>query len=82
MNSVATDKLKADLLNVDWNKVYQDDDVNVASNTFLSTDKNIYERNCPIKRVCVNQKSRDKPWITNELKNACRKKINLYIRFF
>ena len=78
MNSVATDKLKADLQNVDWNKVYQDDDVNVASNTFLPTDKNIYERNCPIKRVCVNQKSR----ITNELKNACRKKINLYIKFF
>ena len=35
LNSVAIDKLKADLLNVDWNKVYQDDGVNVAYNSFF-----------------------------------------------
>ena len=57
MNIAAIDKFKADLLNADWNRVYQEDDVNVAYNTFLSTVKNINERNCPIKRVCINQKS-------------------------
>ena len=42
---------------------------------------NIYNKHCPLVKVCVNQKYNDKPWFTTSLKNACRKKNTLYLKF-
>ena len=33
---------------------------------------------CPVKTIRAQVARRDKPWITNGLKNACRKKNRLY----
>ena len=50
-----------------WNNVLQSDDVNVAYN-------------CPVKKAHAKGIYK-KPWITNGLKNACRKKNGLYRSF-
>ena len=45
---------------------------------FLSIFSEQYNICCPVKTIRVQVARRDKPWITNGLKNACRKKNRLY----
>ena len=45
---------------------------------FLSIFYEQYNICCPVKTIRAQAARRDKPWITNGLKNACRKKKRLY----
>ena len=45
---------------------------------FLSIFSEQYNICCPVKTIRAQVARRDKPWITNGLKNACRKKTRLY----
>ena len=45
---------------------------------FLSIFSEQYNICCPVKTIRAQVARRDKPWITNGLKNACRKKNRLY----
>ena len=63
-----------------WNNVLQSDDVNVAYINFIETFSKLYNLHCPVKKSHAKGISK-KPWITNGLKNACRKKNDLYRSF-
>ncbi len=62
-----------------WNNVLQSDDVNVACINFIETFSKLYNLHCPVKKAHAKGISK-KPWITNGLKNAC-KKNDLYRSF-
>ena len=61
-----------------WNNVFQRDDVNVAYINFIETFSKLYYLHCPVKKAHAKGISK-KSWITNGLKNACRKKNYLYM---
>ena len=73
--------MKKDLAKQDWNVVCNCNDINLAYGYFIDIFMNIYNKHCPLVKVCVNQKYNDKPWFTTSLKNACRKKNTLYLKF-
>ena len=55
----------------------QSDNVIVAYINFIETFSKLYNLHCPVKKAhakCISKK----PWITNGLKNARRKKNDLY----
>ena len=65
---------------VEWTEVYKAFDVNDAYNKFINIFSNLCNNCCPIVKVkCRN--NNDKPWITNGIRNACRKKNHLYKSF-
>lgn len=70
--------LNEDLTKQKWETVYVND-VNVAYNSFIETVTRLYNKNCKI--IHYNGKKKDQPWITKGIKNACKKKNNLY-RYF
>lgn len=69
-----------DLLQQNWNSIYNKTDMHCAYDEFIKTFRKLYDKNCPIKEV----KSSSRPiqsWITKGLQNACKKKNTLYIEF-
>ena len=70
-----------DLVNADWKEIYDSDDINCMYNTFTEKITELYQSNCPVIYEKVKRKRPDKPWMTNGLKNACRKKNLLYKEF-
>ncbi len=73
--------IKNDLMSRNWAAVYTENDVNNAYETFLGIFKSLYDKNCPIKVYNRTPKYKSCPWITNGLKNACKKK-NVFYRDF
>ena len=64
------DALKNELLLQNWDDVMGSTDVNMA--TFV----NLYDKHCPVKKICSNLNgNKIKPWFTTGLRNACKKKI-------
>ena len=62
---------------VEWTEVYETVDVIEAYNKFTNIFINLYNNCFPIvKFKCRNNK--DKPWITNGIRNPSRKKNYLY----
>ena len=70
-----------DLEQQNWETIIETDDVNQAYSSFVDIVKTLFNKNCPIKRIIIKNNKYDKPWITPGLKNACKKKNNLYRRF-
>ena len=56
-----------------WDNVFRTADVDTAYGEFMTFSKQ-YNICCPMKTVRNSTTRRDKPWITNGLKNACHKK--------
>ena len=74
--------LFASLLGHDWYSVLNETNVNVAYSSFLNVFKNYYDKCCPLKTVGnSSKKSMTNVWITNGLKNSCRKKNLLYKKY-
>ena len=78
----ALDALKNELLLQNWDDVMGSTDVNIAYDNFIKTFVNLYDKHCPVKKICskVNG-NKIKPWFTSGLRNACKKKNNLYRKF-
>ena len=72
---------KQDLNRVNWNYMYSLSDPNIAYDMFLQQYIDLYNDNCPNKRVKVKNKNNNKPWLTKGLRNACKKKNLLYKKF-
>ena len=72
--------LQRDLAAEKWNEVYDKENVDTAYDNFLKIFLLLYEKNCPILEYKKNSKAL-KPWMTNGLLNACRKKNKLYRDF-
>ena len=79
-NPVTVEALKMDLMRQTWESVYVSD-VNEAYNSFLGIFKECYDKNCPLRTHSAKSKNENKPWITNKLKNAIKKKNTLYREF-
>ncbi len=74
-------KFKSQLFNVNWDEVLNENDVNVAYTNFVQIFLRLFDGCCPIKPLKYSKFNCDKPWITNGLKNACKKKYNMYKHF-
>ena len=78
-----TDSCKESLINdlslINWDKVLNETDADEAYNIFVNTFTQVYDKNCPIKKICSNTTMmKNKPWVTRGSQNACKKKNNLY----
>ena len=80
---VVNDRMANKFKETNWNEVLASEDVNDMYNTFSAKLKNIYNTTCPVtvskQKLC--RKMPDKPWLTNWLKQACKKKNLLYRQF-
>ena len=65
------------LKDVNWENVYDTDDVNIANKNFTSKLVECYDKCCPFTETRVRIKN-NKPWLTKGFINACRKKNYLY----
>ena len=66
-----------DLEKCNWDEIVTEEDVNITYNKFINLFTNLYNSNCPVSNCThdtVKNKRPDKPWMTNSLKNACKKK--------
>ena len=70
--------LNNDLNKQKWEAVYVND-VNQAYDSFIETVTRLYNKNCKI--IYYKETKKDQPWITKGIKNACKKKNNLYRHF-
>ena len=70
-------ELKGVLNNINWNDVYETEDVNMANKKFTSRLMSCFNKCCPLTITTTHRKN-NKPWLTNGLINACRKKNYLY----
>lgn len=68
-----------DLSTSNWTSVYRTTCANTAYNYFITTVKQLYEKNFPLQRVKV--KSKGNPWMTNALRKSSKRKQKLYIKF-
>ena len=76
------DALKNELILHNWDGVMGSTDVNIAYDNFIKTFVNLYDKHCPVKNICSNiNVNKIKPWFTTGLRNACKKKNNLYRKF-
>ena len=81
INEITINSLINYLLEENWELVLNSADVNVAYKSVLFRFLKLFNKCCPIKQVRISNTRRDKPWFTNGLKNACRKKNTLYKKF-
>ena len=66
------------LLNIDWNNLYQCDDVNTAWNIMLQNITTVIDEMCPLKRYKISQAK--EPWVTNEILELIKDKDRLLRR--
>ena len=78
-NNDAITALKSELDRINLDEIYNTNDVNTANDMFINSIKTHY-KHCPIKEKHIYTYN-NKPWFTNELKHACRKRNPLY-KFF
>ena len=75
MNDQKLNVLINELKETNWNKIRCGEDVNKMYNTFTDKLTKIYNTVCPIVKQKILNKRTDKSWMTNSLKQACKKKI-------
>ncbi|KAJ8030738.1 hypothetical protein HOLleu_27226 [Holothuria leucospilota] len=72
---------KQNLLQESWDNVYTAGDVHESYDNFISIITVLYNDCCPVRKVSIGSKKVSKPWITNGLRNACKRKNQLYFNF-
>ena len=80
INEKTLSSLSHNLAEECWDNVFRSADVDTAYREFMTTFSKQYNICCPMKTVRNSITRRDKPWITNGLKNACHKKKD-YINY-
>ena len=70
------ENLIAECQQIDWDNLYQCNDVNTAANIFTSTLKNIFDRHAPIRTKTV--KGKPSPWLKKDIKRLIDNKKRLY----
>lgn len=81
-SSKAIEAFREALKKQSWDRVYTDN-VNTAYEAFMTTLIDLYDKNCKITKVnaLIKKNTVNNPWMTNGLKNACKKKNYLYRLF-
>ena len=80
LNKKNIEKLINDLSSIDWNYLYNSDNVEFCYDKFINTFLNSYNGCIPLKSVHIKN-NKIKNFITNKIKNAINKKIN-FIKYF
>ena len=64
----------------DWGTFFETDNINKAYDLSLRKFQDVFDQCCPIKKKkkTINVSANRKPWLTNGLKNACKKMNLLY----
>lgn len=78
---ISMKELENELLQQNCDMIYRLNDTNEAYDTFLSIFKTLYDKKFPIKQYYRSNKYKDNQWMSNGLKNACKKKNLLYREF-
>ena len=73
INEKTLSSLSHNLAEEFWDNVFTSADVDIAYREFMTTFSKQYNICCSMKTVRNSITRRDKPWITNGLKNACHK---------
>jgi hypothetical protein len=82
LNIHNTDALRMELTKLKWESVLNADDVNESFNNFYDTFLLKLDEYCPLKKQKSHlHKNKRTKWISNKLKNLCRKKNQLYKEF-
>ena len=66
------------LINVDWEAILIEEDINDNFETFFNKFKELYNRNFPLKIKNVSTKRINNPWITSGLLNSIRQKNQMF----
>ena len=62
---------------MDWKNIMNETDVDKSYDMFLDVFTKMDDKHCPLKKVNVTKGIREgKPWFTNGLRNACKKRIH------
>ena len=77
LNKKNIEKLINDLSSIDWNYLYNSDNVEFCYDKFINTFLNSYNGCIPLKSVHIKN-NKIKIFITNKIKNAINKKNRLY----
>ena len=75
--TLAIAKLNQCLSETDWSTLKQYSDVDECYEYFLQVFSNLLDECCPEQSIRIKKRS-NKPWFTNGIVNACRKKNSLY----
>lgn len=81
MNIDKLNRLKDVLVGETWSEVYRKENVNEAYCCFLNRFLELFDKCCPVKSICSVKRRKTKPWLSNGLVNACKKKNVLYKKF-
>ena len=73
------DLIKRSVTKFDWNRAFENQNINEQVETLNCTLLNIFRNFIP--HETIKCKSKDPPWINKEIKNALRKKNRIYKRF-
>lgn len=74
-------KIKHDLKDVNWSKVYDANSVDDAYNSMVDIVKGVLDRHCPVKTKLLGKSISCKPWLTKGLLKSIRRKNKLYYKF-
>ena len=74
-------KIKYKLNEENCNSVYRECNTNIAYNNFMQIISKHYNENCPTQNILSKNIKKDKPWLLSGLRQACRKKNYVYIKF-
>ena len=69
------------IIEQNWEHVCNENKINSAYDKFIKTFISLYDKNCPLKRICIDKNRNRHQWFTNGLRNACHKKNKLYKDF-
>lgn len=68
------------LLKEQWEGVFKGE-VNTAYDSSLKTYLSLYDKHRPVRQYKQKHYNNEKPWITKDLQNACKKENNHYRDF-
>ena len=71
------ENFKTELTHICWNDVISCNNVNDAYDLFLNKFSVLFNNHCPLKRFKIKQIP-NKPWLISGIKNAIKKKNNMY----
>ena len=74
-------KFITSLQSTDWNTVLNDPDPQSAYSKFVSIYQAVYDKECPLKKQLVKEKTLRCPWMTPGLLKSSKRKQKLYNKF-
>lgn len=75
------EKFREQLISNDWRSTLDSFDADSSCSAFIETLMDIFNCTCPLVKVIIKSKEVNNPWMTNALRNSCKKKQTLYRKY-